>query len=127
MTEELWQQFQLSVFSGQLSESGLSVGQEAGKLKTGIQKAENREQKIDYRSIHHSSWPTYDESLIHDATVPVVIQVNGKRRAEISVSREELANQEAIENKARELVSKYLELPVKKVVYVPGKILNFVV
>ncbi len=77
-------------------------------------------------SIHHSAWPSYDKSLIQDATVVIVVQVNGKRRGEVVVSREELENQEKIQEQAQSVAAKYLQSPAKKVIYVPGKIINFV-
>ena len=60
--------------------------------------------------------------------VTIVVQVNGKRRGEIEVSSQETEDRSQIENKAKEAVLKYLEgLEIKKVIYVPGKIVNFVV
>jgi leucyl-tRNA synthetase len=79
-------------------------------------------------SIHTSSWPTFDEKYLIEDKITVVIQVNGKRRAELSVDRSEISNQRKVESIALEAVKKYLEgNGVKKTIYVPGKIVNFVV
>mgnify|MGYP000592347491 CR=1 FL=1 len=79
-------------------------------------------------SIHSSEWPSYDESLLVDDTVTIVCQVNGKLRDRIVISRTE--DEDSIKNKARdsEKVKRFLdEGTERKVIYVPGKLLNFVV
>ncbi len=73
-------------------------------------------------------WPVADETMLIDDTVTLPIQINGKRRAEISVSKD-LAKDE-VEKVAlsTEAVQKALngEAP-KKVIIVPGRIVNVVV
>lgn len=73
------------------------------------------------------TWPQYDESLTVDEVITLAVQVNGKKRGEISIPPN--ASQEDAENLAhsQKNVTKWLEGGVKKVIYVPGKILNFVV
>ncbi len=80
-----------------------------------------------FNSIHLSSWPTFDPSLIIDEQITIAIQVNGKRRGEISVDKDKIDDRTVVEKMAKEEVFKYLNSPVKKVIYVPGKILNFVI
>jgi leucyl-tRNA synthetase len=73
-------------------------------------------------------WPQYDEARTVDDTMVIGVQVNGKVRGEIEISKD-LSQEEAVEM-ARNLenVSKYLEAgEVVKTIYVPGKILGFVV
>ena len=72
-------------------------------------------------------WPKYDESLIVDDLITLGVQVNGKKRCEISISLN--ANQDEVERLARECASlnKWTKGGIKKVIYVPGRILNFVV
>jgi leucyl-tRNA synthetase len=81
-------------------------------------------------SIHSQSWPSYDESLLQQAQVTLVVQVNGRVRDQLVVDAE-LARDEA---KVRELV---LALPrvrqltadgasVQRVIVVPGKLANVV-
>ncbi|MBU4452726.1 class I tRNA ligase family protein, partial [Patescibacteria group bacterium] len=74
-----------------------------------------------------TSWPTYDPDLIVDALVKIAVQVNGKLRAEVKASPH--ADQKEVEALAREnsQVAKYLEGEAKKVIYVQGKLINFVV
>ncbi|HVZ67200.1 MAG TPA: class I tRNA ligase family protein, partial [Patescibacteria group bacterium] len=79
-------------------------------------------------SVHFSSWPTYDEKYLVTDEVVVPIQVNGKRRGEIVVQSSKLKDQSEIETRAKEIIKSYLEgREVKKVIYVPGKIINFVI
>ena len=73
-------------------------------------------------------WPTYDEALLVTDTVTIAIQVNGKVRGSITVSSESTQEQVLTLSKEEPNVAKYLEgAKIKKEVYVPGKIVNFVV
>ncbi len=73
-------------------------------------------------------WPQADQSLLIDDNVTLPIQINGKRRAEISVPRGmDRAEVEKIVLKV-EAVQKALNGGVpKKVIVVPGRIVNVVV
>jgi leucyl-tRNA synthetase len=80
------------------------------------------------RSIHLSSWPEYKEEYLKEDTVTVVIQVNGKRRAEVTIDAAGFNNQQMVEERGyEELGDRVNRSEVKKVIYVPGKILNLVV
>ena len=79
-------------------------------------------------SLLDAPWPAWDEALAADEVVTVVVQVNGKLRdrLQVPVSAEKdgvLANARAAENTARFLEGKQ----IVKEVYVPGKLVNFVV
>lgn len=79
-------------------------------------------------SLTYASWPEFDASLAKDDLVTIAIQVLGKTRGTIEVVPE--ADQTTIEKLARELSSVSALLQdkvVKKVIYVPKKIMNFVV
>ena len=73
-------------------------------------------------------WPTVDETLLTDSTITMPIQVNGKRRGQIEVKKdlsppeiEELALSETA-------VQKELDGNTpKKVIVVPGRIINVVI
>ena len=79
-------------------------------------------------SIFDQPWPTYDEKLIKEEEVNLVIQVNGKLRDRISVPvsiTEAEAKQLAME---RQRVKSYLESKdIVKIIYVPGRLVNLVV
>ncbi|WP_337262042.1 MULTISPECIES: leucine--tRNA ligase [unclassified Serratia (in: enterobacteria)] len=75
-----------------------------------------------------AAWPVADEAAMVEDSKLVVVQVNGKVRAKITVAAD--ATEEQVRERAAEehLVAKYLEgVTVRKVVYVPGKLLNLVV
>ena len=81
-------------------------------------------------SIHKSAWPVYDPKLIKEENATVVVQINGKLRSQIVVKAELSQNKEEMEKLAKEdeKVVKWLEgNKVKKVVFVSGKLINFVV
>jgi len=80
-------------------------------------------------SIHKSSWPRYYEKYLQEETVTIAVQVNGKLRGTLLVAAKEKENKTMLEKMARENihVAKFLQGSVKHIVFVPGKILNFVV
>ncbi|HNX11003.1 MAG TPA: leucine--tRNA ligase [bacterium] len=86
------------------------------------QKAGNSE------SIFQAAWPQYNPELIVDAMVNVAVQINGKLRATIIVANglgEEEVKKAALEN---ETVKNWIaDHQIIKAIYVPGKLLNFVV
>jgi leucyl-tRNA synthetase len=74
------------------------------------------------------AWPVLDESALHEATVEVPVQVNGKVRARLTIAKDAseevvLAAAKANERIAQELAGKTL----RKAIYVPGKIVTLVV
>ena len=82
------------------------------------------------RSIHTQAWPTFDLSGIKEESVAIVVQVNGKLRDTLEVAFKKKNNQAELEALARaaENVEKNLkDKKVIKVIFVPGKLLNFVV
>ncbi|HET9340341.1 MAG TPA: class I tRNA ligase family protein, partial [Casimicrobiaceae bacterium] len=73
-------------------------------------------------------WPEVDERALVQATVQLVLQVNGKLRGHIVVPAG--ADREAIEAAARasaEVAKHASGAPVKKVIVVPGRLVNVVV
>ncbi|PIJ48793.1 leucine--tRNA ligase [Erwinia sp. OLTSP20] len=78
--------------------------------------------------IDHARWPQADEQAMVDDSLLVVVQVNGKVRGKITVAVD--ATQEQVQARAAQehLVAKYLDgVTIRKVIYVPGKLLNLVV
>ena len=77
-------------------------------------------------SIFRSSWPVCDENALIVDTLEIPVQVNGKVRAVVKVARE-AAKDEVIDTAAK-AITKYTDgKNVVKTIYVPGKILNFIV
>lgn len=78
--------------------------------------------------IDNAPWPQADDAAMVEDSLLVVVQVNGKVRGKITVPAD--ANQEQVQARAAQehLVAKYLDgVTIRKVIYVPGKLLNLVV
>lgn len=78
-------------------------------------------------SVHTNPWPVHEEKYLVSDTMTIVVQVNGKLRANLQVPTD--AGEEAIVEaaKADENVASYIENGIKKTIYVPKKLVNFVV
>lgn len=80
------------------------------------------------RLVAETAWPKADHALIVENDITIPIQVNGKKRGEITISREADAKTVEAAVLALETVQAALEgKPVKKVVVVPQRIVNVVV
>ncbi len=74
-----------------------------------------------------ATWPKADPALLIDDTVILPIQINGKRRAEISVPKDMAATEVEKIALANEDVIRFLAgQPVRKIIVVPGRIINVV-
>ena len=79
-------------------------------------------------SVHISGWPTYDPDQLVSDTIRIVVQVNGKLRAQLDLPA--LADEQAVLKAvyAQEKIAAVLRgKKVKKHIYVPGKLVNLVV
>jgi leucyl-tRNA synthetase len=80
------------------------------------------------KSVHIDTWPKWDDKYLVQDIITVVVQVNGKLRAEIEVPAEGDEEQILETAKANEKVASYLAgHEIKKSIYVPKKLVNFVV
>lgn len=79
-------------------------------------------------SIHKEPWPAYDKKYLVEDLITIVVQINGKVRANLELNKN--STQKDVESEALKNanVIKFLggKKP-KKVIYVPGKILNIVI
>ncbi|UCZ52365.1 leucine--tRNA ligase [Bacillus shivajii] len=78
-------------------------------------------------SITYQSWPVYDETLLVENEVEIVVQVNGKVRSKLVIAKD--ATKEEMEQKAVALEKVQEEISgktVRKVIAVPGKLVNIV-
>jgi len=79
-------------------------------------------------SIHNKSWPKYDKKLIKKEKITLVIQVNGKVRDKIEVEADISQKQAKKLTLKREKVKRWIEgKEIKKIVFVPGKLINIVI
>jgi leucyl-tRNA synthetase len=79
------------------------------------------------QTLAYEPWPAYDPALLEDELVEIPVQVNGKLRGRIMVAAGSDAAQ--IEKAAREdprIADLLAGKTVRKVVVVPGKLVNFV-
>lgn len=79
-------------------------------------------------SVHITEWPTWDEKYLTSDTMKIVVQVNGKVRATLNIATD--SSEEAVLEaaKANEKVASNLgDNSIKKSIYVPNKLVNFVV
>ena len=75
-------------------------------------------------------WPQWDEKYLVSDTVEVVVQINGKLRAKLTVNADDLNDEKKITDLALadEKVQKYTESGIKKTIFVPkAKLLNIVI
>ncbi|OZI11150.1 leucine--tRNA ligase [Bacillaceae bacterium SAS-127] len=78
-------------------------------------------------TISYQPWPTFDETKLVDDEVEIVVQVNGKLKTKLMISKE--ATREEMEQIAMndEKVKEQIEgKTVRKVIAVPGKLVNIV-
>jgi leucyl-tRNA synthetase len=81
-----------------------------------------------HRSLSGRPWPTYDPAKLVESTMELPVQVNGKLRGKISVPADATADQILAAAATAEGVTNWIEgKPVKKRLYVPKKLVNFVV
>ena len=78
-------------------------------------------------SIFDSGWPSYDEALVVEDVVTMAVQVNGKTRGTISVSKSASQDEAVAAAMLEANVAKFVSGPVKRVIFVPGRMLNLVV
>ena len=78
------------------------------------------------KSISDAPWPKVDLKYLNDNYITLPIQINGKRRAEIKISKS-LSTKE-VKNLAlnHQNIIKFLTETPKKVIYIPHKIINIV-
>ena len=77
--------------------------------------------------IINQEWPTFDAALTVSDTITIAIQVNGKLRGQVEVSAGASEEEVLKAAKAHENVQKFLTGPIKKEVYVKGKLVSLVV
>ncbi len=77
------------------------------------------------KELSECNWTLYDPLLVYEDEVSIIVQVNGKMRIVLPVKRG--ATQEDIEALARPAITKWLSGRIVKVVFIPDRMLNFVV
>ena len=79
-------------------------------------------------TIHIDHWPTWDEAKLASDTAQIIVQVNGKLRTKLTLAKN--APQNEVESAAladKKIIAFLADKKPAKVVYVPGRLINFVV
>ncbi len=84
--------------------------------------------KLGLGEIEEATWPEVDDSALQKRVVELVIQVNGKLRGKLEMAPDAEEDEVVTEARKIENVEKFLDgKEIRKVIHVPGKLLNFVV
>ena len=91
--------------------------------------AEELWQQLGHRqSIMQQPWPKADETLIQEETHVIAIQINGKMRDTVTVSKD--ISEQGLKEKAllQPAIQKFLaNRPVRKIIFVPNRLINLMV
>ena len=78
-------------------------------------------------SVMDGGWPAFDESLAREDSFQLAVQVNGKLRGTVTVARDVSQDAAHAAAMAEPQIAKFVTGPPRKVVFVPGRLLNLVV
>jgi leucyl-tRNA synthetase len=79
-------------------------------------------------SVHLEPWPAADPAMLHDATVSLPVQVNGKLRGHLLLAPDAPEQEAIFAARQDEAIARHLgDGELRKTVYLPGKLLNLVV
>jgi leucyl-tRNA synthetase len=86
-------------------------------------------QQLGHESLlEEAGWPTWDDALIVEETMTIIVQVNGKVRAKLDLPTDtdgEAIKQQAL---AHDNVTKFIgDKKPAKVIYIPGRLVNIVI
>ncbi len=79
-------------------------------------------------TITYAEWPTFDESMLVENEVEVVVQINGKVKAKLVVAKDASKDEMEAAARADDKVLAAIEgKAIRKIIAVPGKLVNIVV
>ncbi|MEO8194576.1 MAG: leucine--tRNA ligase [Gemmatimonadales bacterium] len=78
-------------------------------------------------SVFDAGWPAFDSALASDEKIELVVQVNGKTRGKLSVPRDITQDDAVAAAMKEQTLSKFVIGAPRKIVFVPGRLLNIVV
>ena len=81
-------------------------------------------------SVHQQGWPTYDEGKLEEKMRTIIVQINGRTRGKIDIESDKANVKDAVilAVKREEKIKKYLSgQKIEKVVFLPGRLINFVI
>ena len=74
--------------------------------------------------VYQTSWPEYEEEKTVESTVEIVVQINGKNRATLTIGKDDPKDE--VIAKAKEAIADKLAGTIVKEIYVPGRLVNIV-
>jgi leucyl-tRNA synthetase len=77
-------------------------------------------------TVFEGGWPVYDEATAREESIRLAVQVNGKLRGTITVPRETGQDSALVAALADSQVAKFVSGSPRKVIFVPGRLLNIV-
>jgi leucyl-tRNA synthetase len=78
-------------------------------------------------SVFDAGWPAYDAALAREQTIELAIQVNGKMRGTVRVPADVTKDVALEAATATPAIARFITGEPKKVIFVPGRLLNIVV
>jgi leucyl-tRNA synthetase len=78
-------------------------------------------------SVFDAGWPAFDPALAADERATVAVQVNGKTRGTVALPNGAAQDDAVAAARAEPGIAKFVTGDVRKVIYVPGRLLNLVV
>jgi leucyl-tRNA synthetase len=78
-------------------------------------------------SVFDSRWPTYDPALVVEDRITMAVQVGGKTRGTISVAKTATQDDAMTAAMADPTIAKFVTGTPKKVIFVPGRLINVLV
>jgi leucyl-tRNA synthetase len=79
------------------------------------------------KSVFDSGWPTYDASLVEDERITMAVQVNGKTRGTVEVAKTASQDEVMAAVTADASLAKFITGTPKRIVFVPGRLINIIV
>ncbi len=79
------------------------------------------------KSVFDSGWPAFDASFVVDDSVTMAVQVNGKTRGTITVPKAATQDEAMAAAMADPSIAKFVTGEPKRVIFVPGRMLNVIV
>ena len=77
--------------------------------------------------VYHAPWPKVDPAMLIDDTITLPLQVNGKRRSELNIAKDMPKDEIETLALADEAVQRSIgDATVRKIIIVPGRIVNIV-
>ncbi len=78
-------------------------------------------------TIHVDGWPKWDDAYLQTDELIVIVQVNGKLRAKLTVPADSTEGDVKVRALSNEAVQKFVSGEPKKIIYVPGRLVNIVI